>query len=74
MELLSANAFSLDRSSSLMVASVEFSKSLQIRSTDMLHRRFQSFPEAFSKNLVSQTTKRYTFFTVKFCQRKISSF
>jgi callose synthase len=29
----------------------------EIRSIDMLHRRFQSFPEAFSKNLVSQTTK-----------------
>ncbi|KAJ3690938.1 hypothetical protein LUZ61_020102 [Rhynchospora tenuis] len=30
----------------------------EIRSIDMLHRRFQSFPEAFSNNLVSQTTKR----------------
>ncbi|KAJ4776824.1 glucan synthase-like 10 [Rhynchospora pubera] len=30
----------------------------EIRSIDMLQRRFQSFPEAFSNNLVSQTTKR----------------
>lgn len=53
-----------------MVTSVEFSKYLQIRSIDMLHRRFQSFPEAFSKNLVSQTTKRYTFSLWKFVKGK----
>ncbi|KAJ3672614.1 hypothetical protein LUZ60_007335 [Juncus effusus] len=29
----------------------------EIRSIDMLHKRFESFPEAFSNNLVSQVTK-----------------
>lgn len=30
----------------------------EIRSIEMLHRRFESFPEAFVKNLVSSETKR----------------
>lgn len=31
----------------------------QIRSLEMMHKRFESFPEAFVKNLVSRQTKRY---------------
>ncbi|MBA0644158.1 hypothetical protein Goklo_028362, partial [Gossypium klotzschianum] len=30
----------------------------EIRSTEMVHKRFESFPEVFAKNLVSQQTKR----------------
>ncbi|KAL6997050.1 Callose synthase 10, variant 2 [Sarracenia purpurea var. burkii] len=30
----------------------------EIRSLEMVHKRFESFPEAFSKNLVSSQTKR----------------
>lgn len=31
----------------------------QIRSIEMVHKRFESFPEAFVKNLVSSHTKRW---------------
>lgn len=31
----------------------------QIRSIEMVHKRFESFPEAFVKNLVSPQTKRW---------------
>ncbi|XP_031403212.1 callose synthase 10 isoform X2 [Punica granatum] len=33
----------------------------EIRSIEMLHKRFESFPEAFVKNLVSSETKRMPF-------------
>lgn len=33
----------------------------EIRSLDMVHKRFESFPEAFARNLVSQQTKRVPF-------------
>ncbi|XVF54616.1 hypothetical protein PTKIN_Ptkin05aG0196000 [Pterospermum kingtungense] len=33
----------------------------EIRSTEMVHKRFESFPEAFAKNLVSPQTKRMPF-------------
>ena len=32
---------------------------VQIRSIEMVHKRFESFPEAFVKNLVSPDTKRW---------------
>lgn len=34
---------------------------LQIRPIEMVHKRFQSFPEAFVKNLVSSNTKRLAY-------------
>ncbi|KAK9278786.1 hypothetical protein L1049_028364 [Liquidambar formosana] len=33
----------------------------EIRSLEMVHKRFESFPEAFVKNLVSSQTKRWMF-------------
>ncbi|XP_065873962.1 callose synthase 10 [Euphorbia lathyris] len=33
----------------------------EIRTLEMVHKRFESFPEAFSKNLVSPQAKRMTF-------------
>ncbi|XVF11615.1 hypothetical protein REPUB_Repub08aG0042500 [Reevesia pubescens] len=33
----------------------------EIRSTEMMHKRFESFPEAFAKNLVSPQTRRMPF-------------
>lgn len=33
----------------------------EIRSTEMVHKRFESFPEVFANNLVSQQTKRMPF-------------
>ncbi|XP_022769983.1 callose synthase 10 isoform X3 [Durio zibethinus] len=33
----------------------------EIRSTEMVHKRFESFPEAFAKNLVYQETRRMPF-------------
>ncbi|KAF3436800.1 hypothetical protein FNV43_RR19553 [Rhamnella rubrinervis] len=33
----------------------------EIRSIEMVHKRFESFPEAFAKNLVSSQTKRLPF-------------
>lgn len=39
---------------------------MQIRSLEMVHKRFESFPEAFVKNLVSSHTKRWLFLYLLF--------